>query len=196
VLILDGAGPGLRAALGDAERRVSRAGAAAAAVAGLLAAARLAAGDLAMIVGLVGPGSFTGLRAALAVAHGLALASGRPLVAVAAAEALAEAAPGRPLLAAFATGRQGRLAVQVVAADGTCAAPVAGELSALPVPAGAVLVGPAAAALAALGHPASLLALADAPDAAIVAVAEARLAGRLPPRAPVPLYADDLFAPR
>jgi tRNA threonylcarbamoyl adenosine modification protein YeaZ len=41
----------------------------------------------------VGPGSFTGIRAALALAHGIALAAGVPVVAVTVGEALADSLP-------------------------------------------------------------------------------------------------------
>ena len=49
------------------------------------------AADLDLVAVTVGPGSFTGIRAALALAHGLALAAGRPLVGVSVGEALAAA---------------------------------------------------------------------------------------------------------
>lgn len=63
----------------------------------LAAAALVEAGaapeTLDLIAVVAGPGSFTGLRASLAFAHGLALASGAALIPITLAEA---AAPGRP----------------------------------------------------------------------------------------------------
>lgn len=69
-------------------------------IAGVLAEAGIAAGDLGAIAATVGPGSFTGVRIGLAAARGIALAAGLPTVAVTTLEAIAEAAgPGvEPLL--------------------------------------------------------------------------------------------------
>lgn len=58
----------------------------------LLAAAGLRVADLDAIVFGRGPGSFTGLRVAAALAQGLALASGRPIVAVSSLAAAAQRA--------------------------------------------------------------------------------------------------------
>jgi tRNA threonylcarbamoyladenosine biosynthesis protein TsaB len=101
-------------------------------------------------VGL-GPGSFTGLRAALSLAHGLA-SGGLPLVAVTVAEALAEEVgplAGRVLWTAI-DNRRGRVFLD------RCGALTAVALNDLPVPAAPVAVaGDAAvevmAALAARG---------------------------------------------
>jgi tRNA threonylcarbamoyladenosine biosynthesis protein TsaB len=202
LLILDGAGPGVRASVpGFGAREAARAGDLAAATAALLAEGAIAPGALEAIVGMVGPGSFTGLRAALALAQGLAAGSRVRLVAVAAAEAFAHALPGQPVLAAFAGGRAGRFVLQAIAADGAIADPAAhdaGALRSLVVAPGTVLAGPAARELAILLRAAAFgVACAGAgrpPDDAIEAVARARLAGRIGPRAAVPLYADDLFA--
>lgn len=51
------------------------------------------AGDLSCIAVTVGPGSFTGIRAALALAHGIGLSAGVPVVGVTAGAALEAAAP-------------------------------------------------------------------------------------------------------
>src|SRR4051794_17002454 len=53
------------------------------------------AGALDGIAVVTGPGSFTGLRTALALAHGLAAAAGLRVAGVSVAEALAEAVPDR-----------------------------------------------------------------------------------------------------
>lgn len=203
VLILDGSGPGVRAALvGLGARSADRAGELAAVAQALLAGHHLAPAALAAIVGIVGPGSFTGLRAALALGQGLAAASGRPLVAVATAEALGAALPGKTLLAAFATGRAGRFALQHVHAGGGLDPPLpfAAAADLADIPPGAALAGPAAEAVAALlaaaGRTLPVLGPRQPPDAAIAAVAASRLSGRIAPLAPVPIYADDLFATR
>jgi tRNA A37 threonylcarbamoyladenosine modification protein TsaB len=231
LLILDGAGPGVRASfIGVGAREGQRAGELAALVGELMGiagghtltqpspggrglAARPVESPLPpemgwvtgarppeAIVAMVGPGSFTGLRAALALAHGLSAGGGAPLVAVAAAEAFAEAHPGRRLLAAFAGGRKGRYVIQRIGADAACAAPVAcdeADIATLGTAEGTLVVGPAAAAIAALlntrGRDVAVEMAARPSDTAIAAVARGRLAGRLPPRAPLPLYADDLF---
>lgn len=134
----------------------------------------------------VGPGGFTGLRAALALAHGLADGAGIGLVAVSTAEALAAAAPGGGTVAVLIDSRRGHRFVQVF--------DVAEGLPAARGPARAV----AAAGLAA-SLPPGALTVGDAPEAAVkalprardlAALAEARRAGRLPPLAAVPLYLD------
>jgi tRNA threonylcarbamoyl adenosine modification protein YeaZ len=153
--------------------------------------AGVAAADLDGIGVTVGPGSFTGLRSALALAHGLALASGRSLVGVTVAEALAEALPGtdgRTVWCAI-DNRRGRVFLDT----GGAARPVA--LNALPAPVGPVAVtGDAAVAVAArLAARGDNVKLTEArlPSAADVArVAARRIAGALPPLAAQPLYVD------
>ncbi len=157
----------------------------------VLAEAGVTAADLDAVAVTVGPGSFTGVRAALALAHGLALAAGRPLLGVTVAEALAEALPPRGARAVWCAidSRRGRVFLD---ADGAMRAYA---LDALPVPRGPVAVtGDAAVAvaarLAARGHDVQLT---DArlPGAADVArVGARRLAGALPPLAAQPLYID------
>lgn len=61
-------------------------------VAALLAESRLTLADLDALAFGRGPGSFTGLRVAAAVTQGLALASGRPVVAVSSLAAIAQRA--------------------------------------------------------------------------------------------------------
>ena len=160
-------------------------------VARVLARSGLAAPSLDAIAVTVGPGSFAGLRAALALAHGIALAAGRPVIAVRVAEALAESLTlptGRTLWVAIDS-RRGRVFLD---RDGAVAAE---SLAALPRPSGPVaLAGDAAnqvaARLAARGDNV-MLTNAHLPDAVAVArVAARRLAGALPPLAAQPLYID------
>jgi tRNA threonylcarbamoyladenosine biosynthesis protein TsaB len=60
----------------------------------MLAGARLRPADLEALVVGVGPGSFTGIRMALATARGLSLALGIPAAGVSTLAALAKGAPG------------------------------------------------------------------------------------------------------
>ena len=121
VLALDAALGRCSAAVVDndiviAERRAD--GVRQAAALGGMAEAVLAQADgdaLDLVAVTVGPGSFTGLRAALSLAHGVALARGIPVVGVTVAEALADALPGlrgRTLWVAIDTSR-GRIFLDV-----------------------------------------------------------------------------------
>jgi tRNA threonylcarbamoyladenosine biosynthesis protein TsaB len=140
----------------------------------------------------VGPGSFTGLRAALALAHGIALAVGRPVLGVTVAEALAEAMPechGRALWVAIDSRRS---RVFLHRGDGDFV-PVA--LDALPMADGPVAVtGDAAVAVAArLAARGDDVVLTDVrlPLARhVAAVGARRLAGALAPLSAQPLYID------
>ena len=92
--------------------------------------------SLDLIAVTIGPGSFTGIRAALALAQGLALGSGRPVVGVTVGEALAEEveyAPERVLWVA-SDSRRGRVFLE---RHGTAEAY---ELDALPTPEGPVAI--------------------------------------------------------
>jgi len=60
----------------------------------LLGEAGLAFGDIDRFAVTTGPGSFTGIRVALAAAHGLALGTAKPIVGVTVFEAMAAATPG------------------------------------------------------------------------------------------------------
>jgi tRNA threonylcarbamoyladenosine biosynthesis protein TsaB len=160
-------------------------------VGAVLAASGIPAPTLDAVAATVGPGSFTGLRAALALAHGLALAIGRPVVAVTVAEALAAALPEghqRRVWTAIDS-RRGRIFLDT----GEGMRPV--ELAALPAARGAIAVtGDAAIAVAArLAARGDDVQLTDArlPLARwVAAAAERRLAGLLPPLDPRPLYVD------
>jgi tRNA threonylcarbamoyladenosine biosynthesis protein TsaB len=144
----------------------------------------------------VGPGGFTGLRAAIALGRGLADGWGVPLVGVTTGEAFAAALPpgqaaGREVWSVTTAGRGGL----VLERPGSV--PVMLEETSLPQPAGpVVLVGdaaaPAAARLRARGADV-LLSDARLPQAGAVAAAAARkLAAGEPPRAAAPLYAEPL----
>jgi tRNA threonylcarbamoyl adenosine modification protein YeaZ len=166
-------------------------------VAALLAEAGRSVADLAAVAVTIGPGSFTGLRASLAFAEGLAAGAGIPVIGVTVAEALAVAARaenpslGLPLWCAL-DARQGRLFLHQ---GGAPEAWVVAQLETPPMPEGPVaLTGDAAEALGlALRARGSrvLVTAARQPAARDVAIAGARRAeGALPPLAATPLYID------
>jgi tRNA threonylcarbamoyladenosine biosynthesis protein TsaB len=148
-------------------------------------------GGFAAIAVTVGPGSFTGVRAALALAHGLALGAAVPITGVTSMEAIAAACPpltGRALWIAIDT-RRARVflgrgeTITVVAPDD------------LPNPEGPVaLAGDAAEDVAtwltARGHDVSLTGIGGI-DAYHVALAGAlRLGGAMALREAQPLYVE------
>jgi len=153
--------------------------------------AALTAAALDAVAVTVGPGSFTGLRAALALAQGIGLATGRPVVAVSVAEALADALPqrgGRVLWTAI-DNRRGRVFLDI---GGVLQA---ASLDRLPVAATRVAVaGDAAIAVAArLAARGDDVMLTDARLPAprhVAVVAERRLAGVLSALPAQPLYVD------
>lgn len=157
----------------------------------VLQAAELTADDLDLIAVTVGPGSFTGIRAGLALAHGLALAAGRKLVGVSVGEALAEALPplpGRTLWSAIDS-RRGRVFLERA---GDVAAFL---LDSLPDPPGPLaLAGDAAievaARLAARGRDVMLTGARLPAPLPIARAACRRARGELPARAAQPLYVD------
>ncbi|MDE2333689.1 MAG: tRNA (adenosine(37)-N6)-threonylcarbamoyltransferase complex dimerization subunit type 1 TsaB [Rhodospirillales bacterium] len=157
------------------------------AVHGLLAGR---AAPAAVAVG-VGPGSFTGLRAAASLGQGLAQGWAVPCVGVAAAEALAATVGDiatRALWVAIAA-RPGHIHL----IRGAQSAVVA--CADIPHPAGAVAIAgdaaPLAAAwLAARGADVMLTAARTASPAAIAAIARERLAGQRPALPPLPLYGE------
>lgn len=160
-------------------------------VADLLDEAALQAGDLGAVAVNIGPGSFTGLRASIAFASGLASGAGLPLIPVTTAEALAFALPEpQPPLWCALDARQGRIFLHQGGgpADWTVAL-----LADPPRPSGPVaLTGDGAEALAAaLGLPETVVTGARLPQAEGVGrAAVARAAGRLGPLAALPLYID------
>jgi tRNA threonylcarbamoyladenosine biosynthesis protein TsaB len=148
------------------------------------------AGPIGLIAVTVGPGSFTGLRAALSLAHGLAAGWACPIVGVTVPEAMAWGLemPGRDLWVALHS-RPGR----VFLARGTVIESL--PLDDLPLPNAPPWVTGNAAdqvveslrrrGVTAEHHPASA-----ATPTAIAAIALARHAGRLPPLPAQPLYID------
>jgi tRNA threonylcarbamoyladenosine biosynthesis protein TsaB len=158
-----------------------------------LAEAVLEEGIAAVAVG-IGPGSFTGLRAAIALARGIADARGLPLIAVSTGEALAALDP-RPVWACTEN-RRGGLFLERFAPGGVAEGPVESLAeTALPRPVALTrLVGDgaprAAARLAARGAPVALGGARVLGALALAEVALARHAGRLAPRAARPLYVD------
>ena len=157
----------------------------------VLAEAGIAPPQLDLIAVTVGPGSFTGLRAGLALAHGIALAAGVKLVGVSVGEALADALPflGRRTLWSAIDSRRSRIFLE---RDGVV---VALALDDLPRPEGPVAIaGDAAIAVAARLAARDIdVMLTDArlPMARHIAMVGARrLAGELPPREAQPIYVD------
>ena len=140
----------------------------------------------------VGPGGFTGLRAAIALAQGLAAGWGVPCVGVSVGEALAAALPSeeradRDVWSAVDT-KRGRVALERPSES-----PAVFEAAMLPVPAGPVmLVGDAAREIKALldARGADVrLGSSRLPEAASVArIAAERLGGALPPLPAEPMY--------
>ena len=151
----------------------------------------MAAASLDLVAVTVGPGSFTGIRAGLALAHGIALAAGVPVVGVTVGEALADVAAvsRRAQLWVAIDSRRGRVFLE---RGGTV---IALPLDALPMPEGKVaLAGDAAIAVAArLAARDADVMLTDArlPMARHIAVvADAGSRGELPPLPAQPLYVD------
>lgn len=103
----------------------------------VLAEAGLAAGLLDFVAVTVGPGSFTGIRAGLSLAHGLALAAGVPVVGVTVGEALVDSLPhlGGRLFWSALDSRRGRVFIE------RAGAVTAHALDALPRPEGRIAVG-------------------------------------------------------
>ncbi|MCU0984393.1 MAG: tRNA (adenosine(37)-N6)-threonylcarbamoyltransferase complex dimerization subunit type 1 TsaB [Acetobacteraceae bacterium] len=152
----------------------------------VLADAGTAARALDAVAATVGPGGFTGIRAALALARGLADGAAIPLLAVTTAEALAAPRIGAAPVAVIIDSRRGHRFVQLFRpgaglprADGTLATADTAGLAAI-IPAGAVTVGDAPEA--------TIQALPRARD--LAAIAAARQAGQMPPLAAQPLYLD------
>jgi tRNA threonylcarbamoyl adenosine modification protein YeaZ len=157
----------------------------------VLAEAGMTAASLDLVAVTVGPGSFTGIRAGLALAYGIAVDAGVPVVGVTVGETLAESLPflGERHLWTAIDSRRGRVFLE--RGDTVISA----SLDALPVPAGKVAVAgdaaPQVAARLAARDADVMLTDARLPLARHVAVvAERRIRGELRPLAAQPLYVD------
>jgi len=157
----------------------------------VLAKAAITAASLDLVAVTVGPGGFTGIRAGLALAHGIAVAVGVPVVGVTVGETLAESLPflGERHLWTAIDSRRGRVFLE--RGDTVISA----SLDALPVPAGKVAVAgdaaPQVAARLAARDADVMLTDARLPLARHVAVvAERRIKGELRPLPAQPLYVD------
>jgi len=159
----------------------------------LLGAAGLGFGDIDRFAATTGPGSFTGIRVALAAAHGLALGTGKPIIGITMFEALAamaaEAGIAAPRLLVAIDSRRAELFVQLFDPAGAAL----GEPAMLSPEAIAAWAGPGRLALT--GDAAHLVAphLDEIVDTAwttqIDPVIVARLAaGRAAGPAPAPFY--------
>ena len=156
-------------------------------VAAVLAEAGLAYRDLDLLAVNRGPGSFTGIRSAVAAARGLALAAGLPVLAVNTLETLAAATgpDGTGNLLAALDARRGQVYAQLFAADLTplsepqALAPAqAAQLATPPLR----LAGSGAELVGAALHPAPVTIERVEPDACAVArCARARLAAGASP---------------
>ncbi len=159
--------------------------------AAVLAEAAVAATALDLVAVTVGPGSFTGIRAGLSLAHGIALAAGVPVIGVTVGEALAGGLPhiGRRHLWAAIDTRRGRVFLE---RGGVLAACALEDLPAAGAP--VAVAGDAAVAVAArLAARGDDVMLTDARwplPRHVAAAAAARHRGTLPPLAPQPLYID------
>lgn len=160
----------------------------------VLAAAARPIAAITLVAVTLGPGSFTGLRAALALAHGIGLGLDRPVIGVTLAEALRAAVPAgsRPIWVALA-GRRDHLFLDTE-----------GELRSwafakLPLPHEPVaLVGDAATTLAAIwceaGHDAIDLEIRQVDPIHLADLARRRQAGQLPVLPALPLYGEPAAA--
>ncbi|MDB5396128.1 MAG: hypothetical protein JWM91_3634 [Rhodospirillales bacterium] len=169
----------------------------------LLAAGRLDFGDLDRFAVTTGPGSFTGIRVALATAHGLALGTGAPIVGVTAFEALAAGAAetgiAAPRLLVAIDSRRTELFAQIFDSAGIALsepamlAPEAVDAWAGPGP--LALTGDAAHLVAPyLGHPSDPAWTTQADPAIVARLAADKPVG--PPPAPFYLRAPDAMPAR
>jgi tRNA threonylcarbamoyladenosine biosynthesis protein TsaB len=161
----------------------------------------------------IGPGGFTGIRAGLAAAHGIALATSANLIGIssfAAVVSLLGETAGAPRLVALDSRREDLYVQLFAAADGPLAEPAAvlpaglGDYLAgagLPPNAPLLICGDAAAAASAalVGREGVTLARDSAPDARGVAAAALRVlrdGGAIAPARPLYLRPPDVTQPR
>jgi tRNA threonylcarbamoyl adenosine modification protein YeaZ len=144
-----------------------------------------------VIAATVGPGSFTGIRAGLALAHGIGLALDVPVIGVTVGEAIADAFPhlGERELWVVTDSRRGHIFLE----RGSGIVSLA--LEALPSPGGKVAIAGGAASqvaarLAARGVNVMLTDARYPLPRHIAMVAERRHSGTLPPLPAQPLYVD------
>jgi tRNA threonylcarbamoyl adenosine modification protein YeaZ len=157
----------------------------------VLSEAGLAATCVDLVAVTVGPGSFTGIRAGLALAHGLGLGLGLPVIGVTVGEALADslASIGSRRVWSAIDSRRGRVFLE---RDGIVTAFVLDEL---PFPMRPIAVAgnaavEVAARLAARGADVMLTDARLPVGRHIARAAAQRHAGALPPLAAEPLYVD------
>ena len=174
-----------------ADERIGAEQGLAAAIPPMVARLIAAAGLPGLVAVVVGPGSFTGLRAGISVAQGVGLGAGIAVVGVTVSEALADSLPqlgGRALWVANDS-RRGRIFLDragVVEAVGLDALPAAGGRVAVAGDAAVAVAG----ALAARGADVMLTSARRPTPRHVAIVGELRAAGALPALEPIPLYVD------
>jgi tRNA threonylcarbamoyl adenosine modification protein YeaZ len=156
--------------------------------------ASLSFDDLDRLAVCVGPGSFTGIRVAVAATRGLSLALSIPLIGVTVFECMAKSAgKGGPVLVTL-DARRDEVYAQLFAADGSAAAPPQvlppAEACQLAVRSGASLTGSGSAIVNAYREAESdpLPALDDAAAVDIACLAELAAERQPDTHQPVPLY--------
>jgi tRNA threonylcarbamoyladenosine biosynthesis protein TsaB len=147
--------------------------------------------ELDIIAVTVGPGSFTGIRAGVALAQGISVAAGCPAIAVTVGETLADSLPqlGTRMLWCATKSRRGRIFLE------TCHEILSLSVTDLPDPSGPVAIaGPAAPEVASrLAARGVNVMLTDArlPTGRLIAqVAERRFLGTIRPLPLEPIYVD------